>query len=250
MSADHLLPGTIGTVIDGELTFADEPAVLAHLNECHACALKVIAAGNLKSATARGANIFAPSADALARLTAVASQNPPRRAEVISLRPIAWAAVAALFLIALVFGGLNMLRESDALSAEILDQHLDTLSASASPQVVSTDRHTVKPWFEGKLPFSFNIPDQNALPPDTALVGADLAYVSGKPAALLLFTIHKHHASVFVSQAGLLSDVARVTARSGFHFSSARGEGVEFLGVSDVNAAELDALVAKLAAAQ
>jgi len=143
-----------------------------------------------------------------------------------------------------------MLRQSDMLSAEILDQHLDTLSDTASPEVVSTDRHTVKPWFQGKLPFSFNIPEPNALPADTVLIGADLTYVDGKAAAQLLFTIHKHHASVFVTQTGQLSEFVRVTARSGFHFSAGRGGGLELLGVSDVNGAELDALVAKLAAAQ
>jgi anti-sigma factor RsiW len=250
MSADHLLPETIGAVIDGELAQADEAEVQMHLNECHACALKVIAASKLKGATSRAARNFVPSADTLARLSAVARQNPPRRASVIPIRTAGWAAVAALFLVALVVGGRSILRRSETLSAEILDQHLAMLSDVAMPQVVSSDRHTVKPWFAGKLPFSFNIPEPNTLPADTALVGADMTYVSGKPAALLLFTIHKHRASVFISQAGMLSNVMNLTERSGFHFSSANAAGLEFLGVSDVNGVELDVLVAKLAAAQ
>ena len=250
MSADHLLPETIGAVVDGELARADEATVQAHLNQCHACALKVIAAGKLKSATSRAARKFVPSNDALARLTAVAQQNQPRRAPVIPIRTAGWAAVAALFLVALVVGGGGILRQSRSLSAEILDQHLATLSDAALPQVVSTDRHTVKPWFQGKLPFSFNIPEPSDLPAETTLVGADLAYVSGKPAALLLFTIHKHHVSVFISQAGLLSNPMNESARSGFHFFSTKAAGLELLGVSDVNEAELKALVAILAAAQ
>jgi anti-sigma factor RsiW len=250
MSADHLLPETIGAIIDGELVHANEAAVQAHLNECHRCALKVIATGRLKSATSRAARNFAPSADALARLTAAAQQNRPKRATVIPIRSVAWAAVAALFLAVLVIGGEGILRQSQALSAEILDQHLATLSAASLPQVVSSDRHTVKPWFQGKLPFSFNVPEPNALPADTTLVGADLAYVGGKPAALLLFTIHKHHVSVFISQAELFSEVMSKTSRSGFHFSSTKAAGLELLGVSDVNGSELDALVAKLAAVQ
>lgn len=248
MSA-HLLPETIGSIVDGELLPEDEAATQAHLSQCHACALKLIAAGQLKSATGRAARNFAPSPEALARLSAVAEQAPRGRASVIPIRLISWTAVAAIFLLAIALGG-RMLRDSDMLSAEILDQHLDTLSDAAFPEVVSTDRHTVKPWFEGKLPFSFNIPEPNALPADTTLVGADLTHVDGKAAALLLFTIHKHRASVFVTQSGQLSEFVRVTARSGFHFSAGRGGGLEFLGVSDVNGAELDALVKKVAAAQ
>jgi anti-sigma factor RsiW len=250
MSADHLLPETIGAVIDGELAPVDEAAVQVHLNGCHACALKVIAAGKLKSATSRAARNFTPSADALARLRAVAQQNPRRRAPVIPLRTAGWAAVAASFLVALVVGGGSLLRQSNALSTEMLDQHLATLSGAAVPEVVSSDRHTVKPWFAGKLPFSFNIPEPNTLPDEAALVGADMTYLGGKPAALLLFTIHKHRVSVFISQTGLLSSALHLPARSGFHFSSAKAEGLELLGVSDVNSAELDALVAKLVAAQ
>ena len=249
MSPDHLLPETIGALIDSELSEVDRGAAEAHLNGCHICALRVIEASQLKSATSRAARNFAPSQEALARLTAVAQQTPAKRAPVVPIRTMTWAAAAAMFILAIALGG-RMLRQSDMLSAEILDQHLDTLSDTASPEVVSTDRHTVKPWFQGKLPFSFNIPEPNALPADTVLIGADLTYVDGKAAAQLLFTIHKHHASVFVTQTGQLSEFVRVTARSGFHFSAGRGGGLELLGVSDVNGAELDALVAKLAAAQ
>jgi anti-sigma factor RsiW len=250
MSVDHLLPETIGAIIDGELEQPDEAAALAHLNECHSCAVRVIDAGNLKSATRRSAYSYAPSADALARLISATQVNPQWRAPVIPIRAAGWAAVAALFFVALFIGGRNMLRQSQALSAEILDQHLATLSDAALPQVVSTDRHTVKPWFQGKLPFSFNIPEPSSLPADTTLVGADLAYVSGKPTALLLFSIHKHHVSVFISQEGLLSGTMNETARAGFHLSSVKAAGLELLGVSDVNGAELDALMARLAAAQ
>jgi len=250
MSAEHLSPEIIGAVIDGELSPADEQNAQAHLNECHACALKTIAAGKLKSATARAARNFSPSGDVLARLTAVAWQDPPKPARVIPFSPVAWSAAAALLLIALLIGGAKVLRQTDALSAEILDQHLATLSEAAAPQVISTDRHTVKPWFQGKLPFSFNIPEANALPPDTTLIGGDLVYVSGRPTALLLFTIHKHHVSVFISQAGTLPKLSSSSERAGFHISNGRAAGLEIVGVSDVNVTELSALVATLSAAQ
>ena len=103
-------------------------------------------------------------------------------------------------LLAVSLIGWRQLHETNTLAAELLDQHLATLSSAATPQVISTDRHTVKPWFQGRLPFSFNLPDAQALPPDTTLKGADLTYLKGQPAALLLFTIHKHEVSVFLTQ--------------------------------------------------
>ena len=88
---------------------------------------------------------------------------------------------------------------------EVCDEHIAALAAGAAPEVVSSDRHTVKPWFQGRLPFSFNLPQ--VLPADTALDGANLTYVRGAPAAQLLFSIGKHRVSMFVRQRGKLSPV-------------------------------------------
>jgi anti-sigma factor RsiW len=64
--------------------------------------------------------------------------------------------------------------------------------------VLSSDRHTVKPWFQGKLPFSFNLPE--GLPSDTTLDGANLTYLHNRPVAQLLYSIGRHRVSVFVQQ--------------------------------------------------
>jgi len=136
------------------------------------------------------------------------------------------------------------------LSAELLDQHLATLSSAATPQVISTDRHTVKPWFQGKLPFSFNLPEPSALPPDTVLKGADFTYVHGQPAALLLFTIHAHEVSVFVTQRAGGSGWEPAGVRSGFAIRSATTKELRIVALSDVNPAELEGLVAVLVKVQ
>ena len=124
------------------------------------------------------------------------------------------------------------------------------LSGGAVPQVVSTDRHTVKPWFQGRLPFSFNLPDADALPPDTTLRGADLVFLERQPAALLIFTIHKHEVSVFVTQNAGEFRIAPRAARSGFAIRSATAAELRLTAVSDVNPADLDALVNSLVRVQ
>jgi anti-sigma factor RsiW len=120
------------------------------------------------------------------------------------------------------------------------------LSEGAAPEVLSSDRHTVKPWFAGRLPFSFNLPE--TLPVGAALVGADLAYVEGRPAALLMFTVGKHKATVLVMQRDGLVQLPRM--RAGFSMRSAAAGELEMLAVSDVNAAELEGVLEAVVRAQ
>jgi anti-sigma factor RsiW len=250
MNPDHLNPETIAAVIDSELSPDVEDEARAHLKQCHACALRVVEAQQLKQATRKAAQRFAPSPGTLARLQSRAGQRPAKPVKAIPWRFAAWSSLAAVLLIGLLLGGAWQYRRADTLSAEILDQHLAVLSDASSPQVLSSDRHTVKPWFQGKLPFSFNLPEPNQLPADSALLGADLTYVKGRPAALLLFAIHKHRVSVFVTQDGALPVGLLGGKRSGFEIIHASAAGVEFVAVSDVNRPELAALTAAITKAQ
>jgi anti-sigma factor RsiW len=248
---EHLNPDTLSAFIDGELPDGEQTAIEQHLAGCHACALRVLSATQLKAATARAGRRFAPSPEALARLTAQVRQQPQATARIHSMRRLAWVGLAAALLLAVSLIGWQQIRKTNSLSAELLDQHLSTLSSGATPQVISTDRHTVKPWFQGRLPFSFNLPDAQVLPPDTTLKGANLTYLKGQPAALLLFTIHKHQVSVFVTQRSSGPNlIALPSVRSGFTIQSATTRDLEIVAVSDVNPADLDALVAVLAKAQ
>jgi anti-sigma factor RsiW len=248
---EHPSPDTLSAFIDGELPENEQGAIEQHLAGCHACALRVLSATQLKAATARAGRRFAPSPEALARLTAQVRQQPQATARIHSMRRLAWVGLAAALLLAVSLVGWQQIHQTNSLSAELLDQHLSTLSSGAAPQVISTDRHTVKPWFQGRLPFSFNLPDAQALPPDTTLKGANLTYLKGQPAALLLFTIHKHQVSVFVTQRSGGNNLATLPGvRSGFSIDTASTRDLQIVAVSDVNPADLDALVAVLAKAQ
>jgi anti-sigma factor RsiW len=271
---EHLNPDQLSAYIDAELPPVEQQGIDQHLTTCHVCTLRVLSATKLKAATARAGQRFAPPPEALARLTAKlhaqaqpdetrhSSPNrggmpedlpfaPKKTARIYSIRPAAWSALAAALLLTVSLLGWRQLHQTNTLAAELLDQHLATLSTAATPQVISTDRHTVKPWFQGRLPFSFNLPDTEALPPDTVLKGADLAYLDGKPAAQLLFTIHKHQVSVFLIQrATALNLTALPPTRAGFTLHTATTPDLQIIAVSDVNPADLDALIATLVHAQ
>jgi anti-sigma factor RsiW len=136
-----------------------------------------------------------------------------------------------------------------ALETEVLDQHIATLAMNSPLQVVSSDRHTVKPWFEGKLPFSFNLPEN--LPADTRLEGADFTYVHGKPAAQLIYSIGKHRVSVFLTErtdVGLVREMSY--DRDGFHVTSLSEIGLDAVAVGDVDPNRLWGLVGLIEEAQ
>jgi anti-sigma factor RsiW len=257
-SAEHLDPYKLSAFIDGELSPTERQGIERHLTTCHACSLRVLSATQLKSATARAGQRFVPPPEALARLTAQLSsqkispqQQTKPAARIYSMPPAVWAALAAIALLSISLLGWRQLHQTNTLAAELLDQHLATLSSGAIPQVISTDRHTVKPWFQGRLPFSFNLPDATALPPDTILKGADLTYLSGQPAALLLFTIHKHEVSVFLTQRATSPTLTTLpNARAGFTLHTATTADLRIIAVSDVNPADLDLLIAALVRSQ
>ena len=224
----------------------------------------MLSATKLKAATARAGQRFTPPPEVLARLAAqLHSESEPQSQprpkptariysmRTASIRPAAWAALAAAILLAISLLGWRQLHQTNTLAAELLDQHLATLSSAATPQVISTDRHTVKPWFQGRLPFSFNLPDATALPPDTTLKGADLTYLNGQPAALLLFTIHKHEVSFFLTQRSSSPTLTALPSTlAGFNLRTATTPDLRIIAVSDVNPADLDNLMAALVQAQ
>jgi anti-sigma factor RsiW len=247
----HLDPATLNAFIDGELPSSEAASIQQHLAVCHQCTVRVLSATQLKAATARSAQRFTAPPEALARLTAqLGAQQPKKPTRVIAFRPLAWSALAAAIALAVSLLGWRQVRQSNTLSAELLDQHLATLSSGVEPEVISSDRHTVKPWFQGRLPFSFNLPEPNALPADTVLKGADITYVDRQPTALLLFTIHKHEVSVFITQRTGVSLPVLSGNRSGFAIYGATTHDLRLVAVSDVNPPDLDLLLTALVQAQ
>jgi anti-sigma factor RsiW len=247
---DHLNPDTLSAFVDGELAATESQTVQQHLSGCHRCALRVLSSMQLKAAVARAGLRYAPSPEALARLTArLQPKLPSKTARIYPFRPMAWTALAATLLLAVSLLGWRQIHQTNELAAELLDQHLATLSSGATPEVISTDRHTVKPWFQGKLPFSFNLPE--TLPTDMVLKGGDFTYLNGQPAALLVFTIHKHEVSVFLTQrTGDLIQPGLPGIRSGFAIQRATTHDLRIIAVSDVNPADLDVLVKALVQVQ
>lgn len=262
---DHLSSSILNALVDGELS-ADQLAVAnEHLAGCPSCTSSALYQSLLKSATAKAGQRYAPPTQLQERLAFRAKsglQAPGLRAEHVSPSSSNWRfgvlGVAAGVLLVVSASIMLVqhnsrkaelaLAEHNALVTEVFDQHIATLAGSLPPEVVSTDRHTVKPWFQGKIPFSFNLP-QN-LPPGTTLDGANLTYLHNRPVAQLLYSIGKHRVSVFVGEK-LATGANELPAElSGFQVMEFSTGNLEVVAVSDVDPARLAELVGAIRQAQ
>ena len=123
------------------------------------------------------------------------------------------------------------------------DLHVATLASANPVDVVSSDRHNVKPWFAGKIPFTFNLPELQGS--QFELLGGKVSYLEQAPGAQLLFRVRKHQISVFIFQARALpADFARAreTDAQSFHLESWQHNGLQYFAISDVAPEDLRAL--------
>ena len=140
--------------VDGELDLVHNLEIESHLRECAACAGARDRIQRVRSAVAESAPYFRPPTGFESRLKsqlrAATRTGPPRL-----LGPWQWAGIAAAVLIAaLSVTVITSRRPSDELAAQVAASHVRSLMASHLTDVLSSDRHTVKPWFNGKLDFS------------------------------------------------------------------------------------------------
>ncbi len=265
---DHLTPAQLSALADGELAGDEMTDVRQHIDTCLPCAKSAVDEWLLKSAVANAGRRYEATTEFGQRMAGLVTREatkhevrrpsattPPLRASQTG-RAFAGRAAAAVMLLVLGILGVVQFRshevlnsERAALVTEACDLHIAMLAANQPPQVISSDRHTVKPWFQGKLPFSFNLPE--TLPADTTLDGANLAYLHNHPVAQLLFSTGRHRVSVFIEEKNRANNFGALkTAHDGFNVSGFETSDLEVVAVSDVDPARLAALIDSLEAVQ
>jgi anti-sigma factor RsiW len=160
------------------------------------------------------------------------------RREGTAASPWPWLAIAASLLLAASVGwNVALVRsrvDARQLVAEnVLSAHVRSLAGTHLLDVPSSDQHTVKPWFDGKLDFAPAVKDVEGFP----LLGGRLEYFEGHQAAALIYGRRKHIINLFTWPAA--TTVAVGQTRNGYNLESWWGGGMTFWAVSDLNEGEL-----------
>ena len=241
----------IERLIDRELTESEASQLEEHLRSCAGCTAAVASAALQKDAVGRAGRRFTARPefrDALLLKLASASTgqeqtNVPHLVPATAPRVWRMAAAVLFFLVGLgilfaIVG--RVLADRNAAFAEIADIHAAALASANPVDVISTDRHTVKPWFEGRLPFSIDLPD---LPgPDVALIGGRLAWFRHTPAAHIVLRDRQHRLSLFILPAD--TPIGRALAngqrrRNGVGNQVWERDGLRYILVGDPDPQEL-----------
>jgi anti-sigma factor RsiW len=229
--------------VDGELPAAETRALDEHLRGCSSCAAQALQKVQQKRAIQTAGLKFKPDLAFRARIQkTIAAPKPTQWRR--GWFPI-FATAAAVLLIASAFllTRQNDRRNQQPLISELVDQHVAILASANPVDVVSTDRHTVKPWFAGKIPFTFNLPELQGSP--FTLVGGRVSYLSQSPGAELIFRVRQHQISLFIFQdqgqrdSGLNEPLR--TALS-FEVRTWRHNGLRYFVIGDASPQDLDKL--------
>ncbi len=134
----------------------------------------------------------------------------------------------------------NLARQ-DLVLDELVSSHIRSLMVEHLVDVVSSDQHTVKPWFSGKVDFSPPVKDLSA--DGFPLVGGRVDYVGGRPVAVIVYKRRLHIINVFIwPSANESGEGSRYLVRQGYRLRRWTHGGLTFWAVSDVNDADLDTL--------
>ena len=223
-------------LIDGELDAGHAREVEAHLASCAKCAAAARDYREMKKALAQGGLRYTAPPELRRRIEASLPQAAPTRRALLKgfAMGSAVSAIAATGLVAIV------LRSDDEarIQGQIISAHLRSLQAGHLTDVISTDQHTVKPWFNGRLDVAPPVIDLTAQ--GFALVGGRLDYVDARPVGAVVYRRRQHVINLFVAQTSSTERrAAKMTMLQGFSVRRWADRGLNYWAVSDLGADEL-----------
>ncbi len=241
----HSTSGLLDAYLDNELTPQQSADLQEHLKECTHCSAHIAETARLQRALRGARSHFAPSPEFRRRIQSQLARPARRGWFRFGIPAVAILATAAALL---MFLWVARPRSYDA-TAEFADLHINALASANQVDVISTDRHTVKPWFQGKIPFTFNVPDFNGT--DFSLIGGRLVYFHQQPGAHLIVSMRQHKISVLIFQN--TSDVvlglpnpAQVDRSTSFGMKSWHSANLRFVLISDVDSPSIERLASLL----
>jgi anti-sigma factor RsiW len=229
--------------LDGELAPADAADFSAHLRSCADCTGEILQRVQIRRLVHSAGKRYTPSAEFRNKIGKQFASKP-RRAR-FSKWSIVFVPALVLLAAALLLSSYfdRQQKAEQEIFSELADLHVATLASSTPVDVLSSDRHTVKPWFQGKIPFTFNLPELAGT--EFSLLGGRVFYLHQTPGAHLIYQVRKHEISVFIlpDSAGTLKSLTEGTASVlTFNTDTWTENGLRYFVVGDANAGDLQTL--------
>ena len=235
----------IHAYLDGELDVVKSLEIEQHLQDCPTCSHAYRNHQALRTAIGDNALYYRAPASLQKRVQSAVRQSSHAGSTLRSM-PWRWLGVlASLVVIIAVTWGVTRLSSpaaTEVLAQEVVASHVRSLMPDHLEDVASSDEHTVKPWFSGKLDFSPPVVDlaNQGFP----LMGGRLDYLDNRPVAALVYHHQQHVINVFIWPSTGGSDVAAKTeTRQGYHLAYWTKFGMMYWAISDVNETELQQFV-------
>ena len=234
----------LSAYFDRELDIAKSLEVEGHLQECERCVAALKQHEALRAALGAAPLAFVPPAGFESRVRkAVRREARPRTR--FTFAPWRWAAVPLVASLAAVLSWSLAIHHAtsteSAMLGELVSGHVRSLQVDHLVDVTSSDQHTVKPWFNGKVDFAPRVADFTA--DGFPLVGGRVDYVAGRPVAALVYRHRQHVINVFIWPAGSDGGAAiEPFAAAGYHLLRWQAAGLTYWAVSDLNPADLESL--------
>lgn len=233
----------INAYIDEELEPGLFAAVAEHLADCWQCAQAYSRIMEQQEAI-RSLNLYYEAPAALRESVRQALRKATAQEIIVQHRDFAWRwlAIAASFLLAVSLAW-NLTRlqsrvpERELLAQNVLSSHVRSLIGTHLLDVASTDQHTVKPWFNGKLDFSPEVRDFAAQ--GFPLVGGRIEYIAERPVAALVYRRRQHVINLFTWPSTSSDAIIEHFARNGYNIAQWSNGSMTYWAVSDIPASEV-----------
>ncbi|MCE0483438.1 MAG: anti-sigma factor [Methylacidiphilales bacterium] len=232
----------LNAYLDGELDLTTCVSLEAHLAACPACRQRIEAGQAIAAAVREQAPRFSASPYLATRIRASLreAESPHGNMTGWKALPIAWiysalAGVLGIIIFAAAF--LSPVTESSPLIQVAMADHIRSLQVGHLMDVISTDQHTVKPWFMGRLDYSPQVVDLG--PSGFPLVGGRLDVLDHRQVAAIVYQRRKHDINLFIwPETGTRLPTTLIT-HNGYHFVGWTQSGMNYLAVSDLAEGEL-----------